>query len=715
MPAPVQNDPLADITQEPNLDQLLKEFERSGVTAQYQTNLNEETRLCEWSGQSDDGRKHREKIGGDPFPWEGASDMRPFLTDFYQRFLVAACMAAFERGQLKADPTEAGDTELAGKIQQVIQFYRKKLRHQLRTEAELCLNYMTTSGAGVWQTSWEKKTSCVDKEVDMEMLVVLAAQQPESPIADLAEVILDPEQEDSAIELAMSLVPELDSKPAARRAVRELREQGSTKIPHRFTIYNGPCVSGLRPAHEVLFPPETADIARARVIFRRDWMSETELREKIYTDGWNKAWVDAVLSTTGHTSSWSSTDWLMQGAKREWTQYSSIETQENLVEVLWAYTRQVDDKGCPRIYLTVFNPHLTKHQEQGDQQLYATHAPLDEALGEYLFNEAVTERLTRRITAARGVPDITHTWQNEEKTQRDMLADRASIEINPPRKVGKNLSQIRELRPGAQVVASGSSQSNTLEPIEPAKGSPQLAFEIIRVARQKAAEYYGVPSPDVLPEMQQLMLEWLVTGWLVSCERMFSNMARLVMNPTVITDEELFRITAVPFQPGERTLENAARGLDFTIRFDVRDLDPEFMSKKFEVVSQIVQQLDRAGRFDHFKLVEMLVNNVDPSIAQSLQTDQREAAEKVRADVDEQIGRMYIGNEAAYVENDPTAGMKLQFAHEILMANPKYMEAMHTDDQFKDLVGNYLKNLQQSVVQLGENITTGRTGVKQLQ
>jgi hypothetical protein len=74
---------------------------------------------------------------------------------------------------------------------------------------------------------------------------------------------------------------------------------------------------------------------------------------------------------------------------------------------------------------------------------------------------------------------------------------------------------------------------------------------------------------------------------------------------------------------------------------------------------------------------------------------------------------MAAGNEAQYVENDPTAPMKLQFLNQIVANNPKYQQLMQQDERFRALLENYAKSLQMSVMQQ-QNAQVGRIGVKQL-
>jgi len=73
-----------------------------------------------------------------------------------------------------------------------------------------------------------------------------------------------------------------------------------------------------------------------------------------------------------------------------------------------------------------------------------------------------------------------------------------------------------------------------------------------------------------------------------------------------------------------------------------------------------------------------------------------------------------LGNEALYTENDPTAAMKLQYTEQIIKANPKAQQAAQGDPQFKQLLENYVKNLQMSQSQQ-QNKQIGRIGVAPVQ
>jgi hypothetical protein len=120
--------------------------------------------------------------------------------------------------------------------------------------------------------------------------------------------------------------------------------------------------------------------------------------------------------------------------------------------------------------------------------------------------------------------------------------------------------------------------------------------------------------------------------------------------------------------------------------------------------------LDSAGVIDKSKLVRAAIEAIDPDKAKDLIVDQSSASQLMYKDIQSDIGLMMLGNEANYVENDPTAQTKLQYIQDIVGKNPKAQQQMQQDQHFRALLENYIKNLQMSISQQ-QNKQIGRTGV----
>ena len=116
---------------------------------------------------------------------------------------------------------------------------------------------------------------------------------------------------------------------------------------------------------------------------------------------------------------------------------------------------------------------------------------------------------------------------------------------------------------------------------------------------------------------------------------------------------------------------------------------------------------------DRNKLVTMITRAISPDIAEELIVDKSTASQKMYEGVKNDIGSMMLGMEPQYVENDPSAQTKMQYAQEIVGRNPKAQQALQGDELFTQLFENYSKNLQMSVMQQ-QNAEIGRIGVNQI-
>src|SRR5688500_4805496 len=94
------------IFDEPDLDLIRTELEQclrdsSVFAAQYERD--HLTRFCLWKGQSADARKWHKRHGGagKAKPWDGASDVRPFVTDEIIIDQVDTMMLAWQRSTVQ--------------------------------------------------------------------------------------------------------------------------------------------------------------------------------------------------------------------------------------------------------------------------------------------------------------------------------------------------------------------------------------------------------------------------------------------------------------------------------------------------------------------------------------------------------------------------------------------------------------------------------------
>lgn len=708
-------DLLSKTSLEPNLDELAREYHRSAFhfndLVRQRKELAENTRYAQWEGQDEDGKKHDQE-DKQAFPFDGASDTRIRLADQIINDNVDVLVSAFARAQPVADGIEARDAELAGTLTKALEWARHGGLPDLETEVELCAQYAQSFGWSVVHTIWERVVSRRMETVTKNQIASLIAEMDEPSFAPLPDLLANPGNDDFSAPLLLSLYgiyarlasPQLEenefiapSLSQAKKWARDFREEGEAVVPLAYQSRNNPRAIALKPYEEIFFPPETTDLARARVIFRVDWLSEAEMRNKVKSEGWSEDWVEQAVRTHGLESFPQS-----QSGPATIANLWPAENRTNMIENVWAYTRSVDEDGQEIIYCTIFSPHLRRLANSGGA--WAKHEPLNYSHGQYPFKIYRRDRPERRLWSSRGVPELTATWQDEKKSQRDSVIDRTSLSVMPPlRSEPRNRGKIFRLAPGQTVFA----RKDETEWMNPPPGNPAEALTVIADIERDADQYFGrfVPSQD--PSMAIIKRQKMVDTFLYAWVEVFGQTLALMRQ--FLSDEEWIQISGAP--PARADFESLQRGYDWKLKFDVRELNTDFMVKKLETFVNFVVQSDRAGVIDMAKLTRVIASWVDPTIARAVIAEEGGASRQMYERVQRDFALMALGNEVQMVENDPTAQMQMQFAQQILQQNIKYQQMLQGDEPFRALVETWMKNRQQSVAQQ-QNKTIGRTGVQ---
>jgi hypothetical protein len=202
------------------------------------------------------------------------------------------------------------------------------------------------------------------------------------------------------------------SSEEAKRIATELLNAGVATYYQEYNRINLPVCAALKPYEEISFPPETLDLQDARVIFKRTFLSEVDLREMIKTDGWDEEFVEEAANTAGKSAYLTDPNLIPVTSNVT----NALHRADNLIEIVYAYSRQIDANGVPGVYYTVFSPQTSQ------VETYAKHSKLDYAHGEYPFIELRRERLKRAVVECRGIPEIAFTDQEEIKAQRTAFA-----------------------------------------------------------------------------------------------------------------------------------------------------------------------------------------------------------------------------------------------------------------------------------------------------
>lgn len=690
-------DKLVYASETPDIPYLWQEYNRSTQNGGNVANImeNDDIRLSRWAGQTSDGKKHSEsRMEGDAaFPFEGASDVRCRLIDRTINDTVAMLMTTFDRCKVKVKGTEFNDYDFAGSANILMDWLtQSKLRQELRAEADLLAQYTQQYGWSGLHVMWEQEMALRYQTIRIDEIAQLSqqAEQSGSSLKDLANAIMNPEQEQYAIDLISQYLTDVKPKDI-KKAVRELRETGKADIPEAYVSKNIPSVVALKPFDEISFPPETIDIQDARVIFRRTFMTEMEIRSQAAQYEWSEEFVNQAVSVAGLRTNFHDPNILPAATLINY----QINRNEHLIEVVYAYSRLINKDGTQGIYCTIFCP-------RAGSDIYASHELLGYAHNKYPFVIYRRERIRRPIQESRGIPEVAMTDQFEIKAQHDSIRDRTAFTTMPPILVKKRLGGINKIAPGIHLPVT---TPDDYKFMTPPQSETQTAFNLINIVEQNHAAYFGIYHPNVPPQRTQTTQQYIVNNWLDVWSETFGMMFSLCLQ--YLDPAEIESITNKPMPQNMSAISNQ---FDFQIKYDVREIDTDFVMQKLQAIMQFVMPLDSAGVIDKSKLVRAAIEAIDPDKAKDLIVEQASASQMLYKDIQSDIGLMMLGNEANYVENDPTAQTKLQYLQDIMGKNPKAQQAMQGDQHFRALLDNYVKNLQMSVSQQ-QNKQVGRTGV----
>ena len=683
---------MARVGDEPNVSALTEELRRSATDYGTSARVDrvESVRFCRWPGQTEDGKKWNDANRNKPaFPWDGASDTRIPLADEVINGLVDLCSTSFWRSMLRVSPTNVSQLDQAVTAHNLMDWaMNARMYNDLTREVELLSQYLWTYGWTGVHVTWQQELGQKEQSLTMDQIMALAAQSPEgSVLADMPNLIANPEADDQSAELLLTAFPNL-KKRRALRAVRDLRTDGECSFPVPTMTTNKPMIAALSPYDELVFPPETTDIQSARVVFRRYYMTEAQLLNKVETDGWDEEWAQEAINTMGRFSDYSDFTYSVGLAE------NSILDRENLIEVCYAYQKSVDSDGVPGVWYTVFSPQV------GDKWGYFD--LLDYAHGQYPFVIWRSELIHRQITESRGVPEVCATWQHEVKAQRDSIFDYTSLTTLPPIEVPKTRGGNLKIGPAIQIPVLRRGEIGFLQP--PAR-EPGVAFQLIAAIEAQTDRYFGRPTEKVAPAVTQMRQQRIINNWLHGWTEAFRQVLTLTLQ--YVGPEEIQRITSSQTQVPEN-----AQDFDVMLKFDIRELSTDLVTEKLKAISSLVLPLDTAGVIDRAKLISVALRAIDPNLASELIMQQGPASQKMFSETNDEIALISLGNPPNLRENDPTAAMRLQFSQQVLQSNPKYQAQLQQDQLFQANLQKYIENLQFSVQQQ-QNAVTGRLGVQQ--
>lgn len=686
-----------------------------------------------WDGQSPSGRKEAERLGREPFPWEGASDTRVRLAEDIVNDECVLLSLAMRRAQVATGPVGAEDQSRAARNAKVIRWVlRHHLRRDLRHEVELARRWRQIHGASVLRITWAEEVALVPELIEGEDVVtrlaqILAAEASATVQttneADAAQVMIAAMEEAQDVVFNEGRALELEARLAEfwpgvlarelRRAAAAIRRGESHEIAVPEVVAAKPQLRALRIGDDVFFPVGCDDVQRARIVAVREWLSEAELRSRAETEEWEDGFAEALLKQKGKsalTENWALNTRRVRGTQSDVTRQE--EDTRELVELWTVYRRAVTSGDYPGLFCSVFSPLVSDVAGKRDEVIQYLH-------GLQPFVALRRERLERPIMESRGIPEIVMTWQAEIKTQRDARTDRAGMDVLPPvnaptgtsrQKLNFGPGAINYLRdPGAvKFMAIG--------------GHPGTSIEVERRTMEEVNWFFArdaenVPVGRRMRYQQELvdaylseMVEVMLQVWQLCQQYLDRQKVARIAGGEQGQDGRLER--PVAGEPLARDVQEIREDFDTYLYFDAREADPELLKMKMEVVNQTVLPADAGGVVDRAKYTRWQMHAVDAELAEETLQPVESMMQTEVEDEQLQLAKIWAGIEPPFKEGGQNAQLRLQTIANTVQANPQWQQRMAPDQDpiFRQLIEARAKHFQH-VLDQEQNKTIGRVGV----
>lgn len=679
---------------EPNLAALIEEFnwafnQRTNNLFSRQR-LNYETRNCVWANQSEDGRKWTPRAGeAEVFPWAGASDVRVPLVDKYVNEDVAKLMVVWRRMRTTVSATEINDAGWAARMTNFLRWMKYTQMSESTTEARLLANYYLERGVAVMSVTWDKRNQLGYEEIDLETVMSYAQQSQDPRIQELHNMIMDPEFDDESAQIGQMLYPDV---PLSRlkKVVRDLRQDGTARFPRPYEIVNRPRFMALAPNDDVFLPPEVTSLETARSIFRRELLSEAQLRDRVKSHGWDEAWVEEMI--TSQRGIVTHGDDITTRTRRIQGSVNANNTRK-LFEVLHGFRRLADAEGVPGIFYTVFNTRMP--------EVAGLHELLDYDHGQLPFVLLEREKRSRLIDDSRGYGEIASTWQSQVKADWDQRTDRGSIATLPPSYYPDGQAPDK-WGPGVQVPTMRPEAYGFMEIPKFDAGSREVAEDV----RRFADEYFGRPVNEENMTQSQTMQQDLADNWMSGWAEIDTQVLQLCQQYQA--DSFYFRVVgSSKGKPVHATREDIQGKFDLAVNFNMKHLDPEFVETEISLIEKLLQ-MDVNGIIDRDEALVVTGELIDPNLAERLLKPGENASQHEIEDEQNVFVRLLAGIPVD-VKPGQAYQLRLNVLKQLFQTNEEARQKYQQNPQVKDAFERRGKQLTFQLQQQ-QNAVTGRLG-----
>ena len=652
---------------------------------------------CIWDGQDADGTVHgtdREEA----FPFEGASDQRCRWGEEILEQLAALMLVAVGSCEVEfACGAGAEGEKRANALKRLLEWELANLGAKEYAEILALIRYfmVDTPCVAAMDVGWRRRE---DRAVE-----TLSAERLQEEYAAAMEATGEASRMDAeftvrrafdgatgedegdeaarAVETLALWIAETygADQDDAEKIIAALAEDGECEFLARRGATEGLELRALRYGEDFCFQREATDFENANPIFLDEWVSETQLRERQETDGWDEEWVEETLRHKG-------------ASFYNERSAATIDDMKDWCNIVWCYMAEPDGKGGTRRYVAVLS-----HAEGsafGKRIVRSRRGKWNIAF----FRREVK---SRRLADGRGLAALCAPSQGIGKRLADGMADNAIVGSLPP--VLAKGTRVRNvvLEPFAVVPMGVNDNVAFMQP----PAYPASAKEIRKQVKDELLAYFGISNGETdVTERRQAFVNLMLRQF----KELFALMVEVAQDGA--SDELLAGITRSGDVQGLRR-EEITGTFGITLKLDPRNLDWKQLMEKTQSFSQVLMGMDRERIVDTSPVVRHVMHQMWPEIS----LDALKTAEEVQGrDIEEEKRNFTLIKAGVMPQMDTSGrwnyGVRLQWWQQLQQENPDAIAEMSPASQ--EMMQRWLQALQQQNTQYGENAQIGRTGVE---
>lgn len=667
-----------------------------------------------WENQTMDGRKWGDMRNGiQPWPWPGAADSRIRTVEKVIGQHRTLGNYALRNQKLQAKSTRPAismkESQQATTLLNWMLFsHMQAERHR---ETRLALSWRNGYGAAIVKADWKQMMQLdyidvsvmglqefVNEPAVQAFVGQAAGNIPIGEglnITDLQEMIMDPAYAEDLASLFRVVSHGFLTQYEARKKLDDLRQLRTVTVPVPYVFESRPRITAYRPMVDILFPAYADDLQRVPWYACIEYVSETELRDRENTAGYDPNFVDDAVERRGPSAE---TDWRVTTVlERAGISGTAAQNLENDIELYHFYTL-AQDRGYPVRFHTVF------HMDVEDP---AKHEPDGYEHGQACIHAMRFEIEDRPILSSRGIAEIAYTWEQELKTQYDAQSDRTHLSLRPP--LMTTYDQVQKMKENVQpgvifpMRRFDEYQFMQLPPWD------QVSILVIQEVEKRIKDHFaifGIEDVDLMKLRREEFVDDILEEWKPIHQQIMKLMRQF------LPDADVAAVVGPLARPFHISREDLQGEFEISGTVDLRNIDSDFLKEKLGYMAQLAN-LDTMGILDKTVLLKSGAEAVDYSLADmAIQTNQ--AATQSEIEDEQRAADLIIGS--GQDQPLPKSGnfqlrlQTLQNKQQSITQNPATMKIIQGNPDIVKVLMNRMQYFQRQLQQQ-QNAQIGRAQV----